>query len=893
MKQARKIAACTMAATMLVSSVMASGCSKKPKGSNEKIADDAPWYELETVMLGEQYKDDDSIEYVYTNFIGQFDDRLVYYTSGSYKMPDDVDMSTVNFSDYNIDNVDLYDADGNLIKSIDIRSVIDESGLYAYDPEAGDADASASDEASAEDTEDAADDADADADADAADDDIVADDADVSDDDTSDEEDIITIDGLEDMPDNAVYFSDEDYVPQPWWYVNDYRIKDGVAEIYISGGVPTTGFDEELIDSVFTFDLATGDLISYEETTIEESEDDLSQEGSYSFDGYTVAKFWIYDPSGNYSYVLDVTDPDGNTTSYDLRESIPGTVIYDIQGMLYLGDHQVLFTFYGEDYDTVSAYTMDLDTGAVAEYDGDTAWFENDMYNAVYMDDIGNVAVDHSGIKLLDFDSQSKTQIFSFDSCNINRADAQSLTLISMTDDKIILSGTLYRGNGFSYSGNSIDTELFILERAETNPHAGKTVLVASTLTGFDYTLCEAVCNYNDTNPDYFIRLDTKYSIMDKYLNGEIDFDSEDADQQELDAEAELSNQLMIDLLAGEGPDIILGGANYYQLNNEDYLIDLANEVDTSGLFANVIDASKVDDKLYQMPLTVGVGGIITDKSNVDDSQFGFTFDQYSDFVSDVCNGQDPVGVSQLDFFMYCLNCITNDCMVDGKASYDNDAFRSLAEFTNENVTDQLMDEEGNMYYSGVDLQESGAFYSSNTSFSSIINQFPGKLNDLKILGLPTVDGRGPVINVLSSAAVSAQTNEKDACVAFINTLISEDIQTDYGRYDYCTPIRISSFETSAQEGIELYNQSVEENLRWYSEEEIIMYDINTETLDDSSIASFEEMIESCSQISSMDPAVASIVVEEMGAYFSGQKSLDDVIEVMEDRVQTFINERG
>jgi hypothetical protein len=42
-----------------------------------------------------------------------------------------------------------------------------------------------------------------------------------------------------------------------------------------------------------------------------------------------------------------------------------------------------------------------------------------------------------------------------------------------------------------------------------------------------------------------------------------------------------------------------------------------------------------------------------------------------------------------------------------------------------------------------------------------------------------------------------------------------------------------------------------------------------------------------------MDPAVASIVVEEMGAYFSGQKSLDDVIEVMEDRVQTFINERG
>ena len=42
-----------------------------------------------------------------------------------------------------------------------------------------------------------------------------------------------------------------------------------------------------------------------------------------------------------------------------------------------------------------------------------------------------------------------------------------------------------------------------------------------------------------------------------------------------------------------------------------------------------------------------------------------------------------------------------------------------------------------------------------------------------------------------------------------------------------------------------------------------------------------------------MDPAVASIVVEEMGAYFSGQKDIEDVISVMEDRVQTFLDERG
>lgn len=891
MKQAKKIAASTMAATLLVSSVMAAGCSKAPKGSNEKIADDAPWYELQTVLLGEQYKGDDSIEYVYTSFVGEFEDRLVYYTSGSYRMPDDVDWATANFSDYSLDNIDLYDVDGNFIKSINIGDVINESGLYAYDPESGDGSATGEDiagEADAETDEieaDEAEDVDVAVDAEAADE--TADEADITEEGDLDEA-AIADDEL--MPEDAYIAFDEDYVPQAYWYITDYSISNGMAEVYVSGGIPS-GFDYIDINSVYRFDLTDGAFISYEQIEGASTDDDLSLEASYTFDGYTVSKYWIYDEGGNYSYMLEVTDPNGNNTSYDLRDSLPGVIIYNIDGMIYLGDHKALFVYSSEGTWETSAYTIDLDTGAVEEYDGNTAWFETDIYTARYIDGIGNVSVDQSGIKYLNFETNSKEEIFSFDSCNINRADAMNLSLISMTDDKIILSGQIYRGNGYSYDSSGVNTTLYILERAETNPHAGKTVLVASTLGGFDYTLCEAVCDYNDSNPDYFIKLDTKYSLMDKYLNGDIDYNSDDYQQQELDAEAELSNQLMIDLLAGEGPDIILDGANYYQLNNEDYLIDLSSEIDTADLFGNVIDASKVDDKLYQMPLTLGISGIVTFKDSVDDSQYGFTFDQYADFVSDVCNGKDPLNANQIDFFMYCLNCITNDCLADGKASFDNEAFRALAEYTNENVTDQLQDEEGMAYYSGMGLEEDGAYYSRSLSFPSLVQS--EQVNDVKILGLPTVDGRGPVIDVYSSAAISAQTNEKDACVAFINTLLSEDIQTDYGRYDFCTPVRVSAFETSAQEGIEMYNDSLEDNLRWYTEEEIIMYGINTEPLDNSSIQTYEDMIESCSQVSSMDPAVASIVVEEMGAYFSGQKSLDDVIEIMEDRVQTFINERG
>ena len=41
------------------------------------------------------------------------------------------------------------------------------------------------------------------------------------------------------------------------------------------------------------------------------------------------------------------------------------------------------------------------------------------------------------------------------------------------------------------------------------------------------------------------------------------------------------------------------------------------------------------------------------------------------------------------------------------------------------------------------------------------------------------------------------------------------------------------------------------------------------------------------------DAAISKIISEEMPAYFSGQKDLEDVIEIMQDRVQKVLDERG
>ena len=77
------------------------------------------------------------------------------------------------------------------------------------------------------------------------------------------------------------------------------------------------------------------------------------------------------------------------------------------------------------------------------------------------------------------------------------------------------------------------------------------------------------------------------------------------------------------------------------------------------------------------------------------------------------------------------------------------------------------------------------------------------------------------------------------------------------------------------------------------SEASLAMMGIDTTEIDYSVIDNYEAMIDSCSSVSATDPAVTAIIREEMPAYFSGQKTLDEVIPIMEERVQTFLDERG
>ena len=57
-------------------------------------------------------------------------------------------------------------------------------------------------------------------------------------------------------------------------------------------------------------------------------------------------------------------------------------------------------------------------------------------------------------------------------------------------------------------------------------------------------------------------------------------------------------------------------------------------------------------------------------------------------------------------------------------------------------------------------------------------------------------------------------------------------------------------------------------------------------------IDTLESIILSCSGMRTEDQAINIILIEEMPAYFTGQKELDDVVRIIQDRVQKVLDER-
>lgn len=637
---------------------------------------------------------------------------------------------------------------------------------------------------------------------------------------------------------------------------------------------------ERIIERNGSTDKEKGYLFNGEELTLPKprfanDDDSYSLNDLYTTDGYMV--FSLYDSTW-YDTSTIVVRPDGTQYEPDFYQLFQYGYS-DVGNMIPAENGKVIFPIIAQN--EVSQIQLDLATGEVSELKG--LYGSEETYMLEYCNG-KTISRDFYGLNFVDTESGTLKRIFDYSNVDESYYDIIDTETLYVSDDgnEIILGGYVFDNSSY-FSGDTY--KIMHLTKADRNPNAGKTVITMSL--------------GEDSYPEYSDLYAAKiYNRQDNpcFIKFVMPFD-ESGEYKDVNADILLLYNPVSDT---SDSSRYLDLAPYFDFNDASY----KNEY-----FFNALEASKSGNSLYRMPLDISASGIITDSSNVPSGKLGFTFDEYKKFLNDKCNGVDPISktkgfeMCKQEYFTRLFLNMSDLFIKDGKVDLEGEDFRNLMLFVDEYgsdvtsstydlgfgyvtehnraVTEVAAEIDGVMDGTSAKIDgKIGAVYGNFYSFENYLDRYKLFGSSLSVYGLPSYDGRGPLTVSSEFVSISADTKFPDVCADFVKLLISYDVQC----HKESNPINREALRYIAGKKLDVYNAEIDEESK---------YDIAVKKakLSPDTIDKYVDILSSSYGGMSAGSAVESILMEESSAYFNGQKSMEDVIRVMQKRLQTVIDE--
>ena len=593
----------------------------------------------------------------------------------------------------------------------------------------------------------------------------------------------------------------------------------------------------------------------------------------------------------------------GQNTSVELVDLSTGTVkkkmpldnlsrdfhIKFAEGILCAGNNKVVVwgsTSSNYNFGQIRYCLVDLETGKISALD-EMEYINIPLRNLTYCN--GNlVTVTDGGVYNIDVEGGTCKMALSFNCSVCNRYLASNSELKYADDNTFLFSYSL------GYSGaNRIPFAICTFTKSSEYPAAGRNILTVASTEDLDYSISEAIMRFNSESDTSFMLFDNRYKT-----NSEIDYANTDNTDQaalkNLNSYAAVSDRLTMDILAGEGPDILITNGANEQLSKKDYFIDLSdylkNEsgVSEADYFTNAIEASKFNGSLYQLPIGFYVDCFLA-PYDAFGSKNGLTFEEYIQMVKTVCNGTDPVYDHQLAFsrteVATKLFANTSEKYIkDGKIDVNNNDFKAILDYCKE------LPAKG--FYEGKDVDAEWEDLMTSRENMRVqptvvygfyeYEAFTEKFKDAVICGYPSVDGRPATIGSDMAVSISSHTSDESSCKKFLSILLSEDIQKTLFMN---IPINKKCAKDLALLEIEEHNGSVDAN-------EGNKFAKAGKKVDASVADKYIEQLSTATTSSFVYHSISLIIYEEIPAYFEGQKSFEDVAKVINDRAQKVLDER-
>lgn len=361
------------------------------------------------------------------------------------------------------------------------------------------------------------------------------------------------------------------------------------------------------------------------------------------------------------------------------------------------------------------------------------------------------------------------------------------------------------------------------------------------------------------------------------------------------------------DITGGQCPDILVMNnvGNYSNYVSKGALADIGKlleedeELGQLEYLQNVWDAFSINGKLYAVIPSFSVRTMAAKKSLVGEPE-SWTMADVEAVLETMPEGATAFSQLLRSTYIYYMMSYSGSDFVNletGKCNFNSQSFIDMLEYAK-----TLPAEFPEDYWENYDY----TFYESQwrENRTLLYDLYIGNISDCKyqikgyigeevsFVGFPTEESNGSVISTGSNMyMISAKSKHIDGAWQFVRQFLTEEYQTS--DENYCMPVLKSAFLEKAKKATERpYWTDEDGNKEYYDDtwyingEEIILEPFTQEEVD-----AICEFIYTVNRTDYYSEDILNIITEDAEAFFSGQKSVQEVVEIIQSRAQIFVNE--
>lgn len=454
------------------------------------------------------------------------------------------------------------------------------------------------------------------------------------------------------------------------------------------------------------------------------------------------------------------------------------------------------------------------------------------------------------------------------------------------------------------YEHNAI--KLSRLTRRNADELADTTVMTIGMMWN-DSEITSKITEFNKTNDKFRIKI-KDYSEFDVY--------NEETEKYDSTAVGQLKN----DIISGNAPDMICiyDTSAIQSLSSKGVFVDLYQFMNNDGdlskdkFLPNIISACEKDGKLYSISPSFTISSYAAKTKNVAADKQDWTMDDMIEAYNNLPDGMDmfksnssKIGVYSILWYSIASDFIDYDKKT---CSFDSPEFTKFLEFCNnfgdesdEPNYDDMTDEDWQKYWEDQEtkcLNDKALIdevYMSNVRDYARIKYAYFGGEDITFVGAPSSDGRGARLSLNYNFAILNDSGCKDTAWNFIKEFFTDEAQERMGNYGNM-PVLTEYFEKMADESmkkpyyLDENGKKVEyDDSFWVGEKEVKLEPLTQEERDFAA-----EYIKNATRISgNYDQDIYSICEEEVQAYFAGEKSVEDAVKMIQNRVSILVSEQN